>query len=73
LLGGKQGGLQGVPEGAKVIPFLNKLDLMDSPGQMDAIAKAVAMTAGDRISRMVAGAVKGSIRTTTYAATLMNE
>lgn len=73
LLGHEEGGLQGAPKRAKLAAFLNKLDLMDDPGRIDAVAKAVAMSAGDRISRVVAGTVRGSISGTTYTVSRVGE
>jgi probable selenium-dependent hydroxylase accessory protein YqeC len=73
LLGHEEGGLQGVPRGAKVEAFLNKLDLMDDPGRIDEVAKAVAVSAGDRISRVVAGTVRGGVSATTYTVSRVRE
>lgn len=73
LLGCTEGGLQGVPERARVVPFLNKLDLMDSRSRIDEVAEAVVMSAGDRISHLVAGTVRGGIRTAIYGVSPVND
>jgi len=55
-----QGGLKGVSDTAAVVPFLNKLDLLDEADAVDRIAYGIFQETL-RIKRVVAGRLKGGI------------
>ena len=56
LLTHPEGGLKGVPEGARVVPFLNKVD---SAARLDAARTAARLMLGEpRVERVVLGAVQ---------------
>jgi probable selenium-dependent hydroxylase accessory protein YqeC len=59
LLGRTDGALQGVPDRARVIPLLNKVDLLENWQQIEELAEATFSVARSRISRIVAAKLKG--------------
>ncbi len=61
LLAHPDGGLKAVPLHARVIPFLNKLDLVGDPKLAEQVAHTVFANAADRIERLVVGKLKGTI------------
>jgi probable selenium-dependent hydroxylase accessory protein YqeC len=68
LLGDPEGALKGIPPTARVVPFLNKLDLLNfNAGEKETI-EAIIAAANGRIRRMVAGKLKGEVQV--YAAVI---
>ncbi len=61
-----EGALKGVPEKARVVPFLNKEDRLQPPWTSHAVADAVLTHAGNRIRRVVVGQLKEGIRARAY-------
>ena len=64
LVAHPQGAMKGVPEAARVVPFLNKVDLLQPPWTSQTVADAMFMRAGTRIQRVVAGQLKDRIQAT---------
>lgn len=57
------GGLKGVPAGSGVIPFLNKLDLLDDPNAIARLTEKLETASKSRIKRIVVGKLHGGIAT----------
>jgi probable selenium-dependent hydroxylase accessory protein YqeC len=55
LLGHAEGGLKGVPTGAMVIPFLNKIDQVADVRVVEVIASRILLDAAQKITRVVSG------------------
>ena len=67
LMSHSHGGMQGVKEGLRVVPFLNKIDLAPS-ALVEETARAILSAASGRIQRVGAGTLKGDVRITCYTA-----
>ncbi len=61
LLNHPQGALKNTPEKARVVPFLNKADLLESGDAWVGELKADLATANPRIQRLVIGKLKGGV------------
>ncbi len=62
LFSDPEGALKGVPPTARVVPFLNKLDVLEfDAGQKETIENIVAAV-GARIRRLVVGKLKGGVQ-----------
>lgn len=61
LVASANGGLKGVPASARVIPFLNKTDLVRDKAMVGETARSILQEARGRISRVLAGTVQGEI------------
>ena len=68
LLGHPEGGIRGVPEGSRVVPFLNKVDLLGSEWDVQELVAAMFRQAGDRIRRIVVGKLKSGVEAMAYGA-----
>ncbi len=66
LMGSSEGSLKGVPPSARVIPFLNKSDLLKDRALVAETAGSILREARGKISQVVAGTVKGEITIETY-------
>jgi len=66
LVAHAQGAMKNVPGTAKVVPFLNKEDLLEAPWTTQSVADAILAHGGGRIERVVAGQLKEGIRATAY-------
>ena len=62
LVAASEGGLKGVPPSARVVPFLNKVDLVEDRALVLEAAAAILREARGRISRVVTGSIQGNIR-----------
>ncbi|MFC1835030.1 selenium cofactor biosynthesis protein YqeC [Thermodesulfobacteriota bacterium] len=67
LLAHKLGGLKAVPARARVIPFLNKVDLLADTDDIALAAREIGVRAGNRIKSLVVGALKDPNATAGYA------
>lgn len=66
LLTHDQGGLKGVAAGMDVVPFLNKLDVLNDPGLVIEIINTIRQRGRARIQRIVTGTLKDSIQVKVY-------
>ncbi|MGO9571407.1 MAG: selenium cofactor biosynthesis protein YqeC [Desulfomonilaceae bacterium] len=62
LLSHPEGALKGVPLTARVVPFLNKLDLMESDAAKEETVEAIITATSARIRRLVVGMLKGEVQ-----------
>jgi len=62
LLTHPEGALKGVPPNARVVPFLNKLDLLDTCGDWKETLVAVIAAANAKIQRLVVGKLRGKVQ-----------
>jgi probable selenium-dependent hydroxylase accessory protein YqeC len=68
LLGHPEGGIRGVPERSRVVPFLNKVDLLSAEWDVEELVAAMLRGAGDRIRRIVVGKLKAGVQAMSYEA-----
>ncbi len=68
LLGHPEGGIRGVPERSRVVPFLNKVDLLSPEWDVEELVAVVLRAAGDRIRRIVVGKLKTGVESRGYEA-----
>jgi len=61
LLAHPNGGLQGVPDGARIVPFLNKVETADQRAIAHEIAQ-LALQQSSRLEKVIIGAVQGGGR-----------
>jgi len=62
LLSHPEGALKGVPRTARIVPFLNKLDLLKPGAAEKEIVEAVITAANARMRRLVVGKLKGEVQ-----------
>ncbi len=62
------GGLKGIPSGAQVVPFLNKVDLLLSD---TIITSLLSHLVSSRIRRVVVGKLKGGVQVNRYSLTAL--
>lgn len=66
LMGSSKGGLKDIPESAKVVPFLNKTDLVANRAQIRDTVREIVSAARGRISQVVAGTLVRPISIETF-------
>ncbi|MFH0821823.1 MAG: selenium cofactor biosynthesis protein YqeC [Pseudomonadota bacterium] len=66
LLGSADGGLKGIPAGAMVIPFLNKIDQVADESVAGSIARQILHDAGNIVTRVVSGSAAYNERFTIH-------
>ena len=66
LLTHDEGGLKGVAPGMDVVPFLNKLDVLNDPARVIEIVNIIRQLGRARILRIVTGTVKDTIQVKVY-------
>jgi probable selenium-dependent hydroxylase accessory protein YqeC len=68
LLGHPDGGMKGVPAGARVVPFFNKVDLLSAEWDVEKVVAGIFRGAGGRIGRIVVGKLKLGVEAAAYDA-----
>jgi probable selenium-dependent hydroxylase accessory protein YqeC len=66
LLGHPEGGIRGVPERSRVVPFLNKVDLLSAEWDVQELVAAMLRGSGDRIRRIVVGKLNAGVKAVAY-------
>jgi probable selenium-dependent hydroxylase accessory protein YqeC len=62
LLSDPEGALKGIPPTARMVPFLNKLDLLNFDAGEKETIEAIIAGANSRIRRLVVGKLKGEVQ-----------
>ncbi len=62
LLGNSEGGLKNVPSNARVVPFLNKLDILEFDAGEKGTLEAILKAANAGIRRLVVGKLRGEMQ-----------
>jgi probable selenium-dependent hydroxylase accessory protein YqeC len=62
LLSHPEGALKGVPRTARIVPYLNKLDLLKSGADEEETVEAIITAANARMRRLVVGKLKGEVQ-----------